>query len=184
MHGSDGKNSTVGGLGGGEIGFETQSKFEIEMLGNQACVKLKSVEVTFFAKPEIHIASNFSRQSCEYGAVLAHEQGHIQILRKFVREYSPKVKQQLVRIAKSVKSSVGPVDKRDIPKVQSQLQQAFMGHIQQYNSAIMPVLSRRQAAHDSPSEYARVAAKCNGWEKRLAKDPVKRRNRTRSYSNR
>ena len=64
MHGSAGSGSTVGGLGGGEIGFKTESRFEITHQGKQACVRLKKVEVTFYAKPEIHIASNFGRSTC------------------------------------------------------------------------------------------------------------------------
>ncbi|MEZ5814766.1 MAG: hypothetical protein R3E13_08660 [Alphaproteobacteria bacterium] len=171
MHGGgakgSGKRSSVGGLGGGEIGFKTESRFEVMQEGNQACVRLKSVEVTFYAKPEIHIASNFHRGTCEYNAVLGHENTHIRILRKFVREYSPKVKQHLTRMVAKNDFSVGPVHKFQISKAQDTIQKKFMEKIEQYNNKIMPVLAKRQQAHDSAAEYARVASKCKKWDKKL-----------------
>jgi len=168
MHG--GQGASVGGLGGGEIGFKTESQFEITQQGNSACVNLKRVQVTFYAKPEVHIASNFNRSTCEYNAVMAHEKGHIRILRKFVREYSPKVKLELQRIAKKVKLTAGPINKSEISAAQSKIQKKFMTEIEKYNEKIMPVLSKRQKAFDNPKEYARVAAKCKKWDQKLSKD--------------
>ncbi len=166
MHGGGGK-SKVGGLGGGEIGFKTESRFEVTEQGGQACVKLKAVYVTFYAKPEIHVASNFGRSTCEYNAVLAHENGHIRILRKFVREYSPKVKQDLSRMIAKVDPAIGPISKRDIQKAQKKIQDEISKKIQKYNTKIMPVLSKRQQKHDSPTEYRRVSNQCKKWAKKL-----------------
>ena len=166
MHG--GQGSTVGGLGGGEIGFKVENQYEIIGKGNSACVKLKRVEVTFYAKPEIHIASNFNRSTCEYAAVMGHEKGHIRILRKFVREYSPKVKKELVKISRSVDSAIGPIPSSKINAAQNKMQKEFMKKLEAYNKKIMPVLEKRQKAFDNPREYARVAAKCKKWDKKLA----------------
>ena len=170
MHGGKLGTSQVGGLGGGEIGFKTESRFDVTQKGNQACVRLKTVDVTFFAKPEIHIASNFGRTTCEYNAVMAHENGHIRILRKFVREYSPKVKQELARIAAQTDPAIGPIKKSQISKAQTKIQDQFFKKIQKYHVKIMPVLERRQQAHDNPAEYKRVAAKCKKWDKKLGND--------------
>lgn len=159
--------SSVGGLGGGEIGFKTENRFEITQRGKAACVRLKKIEVTFYAKPEIHIASNFKRSTCEYNAVLTHEQQHIRILRKFVREYSPKVKKEITRIAAQIKPSVGPISKTQIEAAQNDIQKQFMSKIEAYNNKIMPILAKRQKAFDSPQEYVRVAAKCKKWDEKF-----------------
>ena len=165
IHGGHG--STVGGLGGGEIGFKAETRFEVASQGSQACVKLKSVDVTFFAKPEIHIAKNFGRGTCEYSAVLAHEQGHIRILRKFVREYSPKVKQELRRIVRQLDTSIGPMSRSKVEVTQNRLQKQFITKLEQYQDKIMPILEARQKRFDSPEEYKRVASKCRKWDQRL-----------------
>lgn len=166
MHG--GAGATVGGLGGGEIGFKTQGEFETIGSGSRACVRLKHLQVTFFAKPEIHIASNFNRSTCEYNAVMAHEKGHIRILRKFVREYSPMVKLEIQRIAKRIKSSHGPIPASGVAAAQNKIQKQFMSEIEKYNAQIMLILAKRQKAFDSPQEYTRVASKCRKWDKKLS----------------
>ncbi|MEM7650636.1 MAG: hypothetical protein AAF204_00955 [Pseudomonadota bacterium] len=169
MHGHKRSHSksSVGGLGGGEIGFKTETRFEISSLGSKSCVKLTNVDVTFFAKPEIHIANNFSRSSCEYNAVIAHEQEHIRILRKFVREYSPKVKTELQRIARGVDPAIGPVRESEVKKAQNSLQKQFTDQISAYSKKILKVLEKRQDAFDSPEEYERVASKCRKWDEKL-----------------
>ena len=166
LHGG-GANSAIGGLGGGETGFKIENQFEITGKGSKACVKLKRVNVTFYAKPEIHIASNFGRSTCEYAAVMAHEKGHIRILRKFVREYSPKVKKEMARIVRSV-NTAAVVPESKIQAAQNKMQKQFMSKLEQYNEKIMPVLAKRQKAFDSPQEYARVDAKCRKWDQKLA----------------
>lgn len=168
LHGGS-KGSVVGGLGGGEIGFRTASKFEVATAGDMACVKLKRLEVKFYAKPEIHVASNFGRNSCEYAAVLNHENGHIRILRKFVREYSPKVKKELVKISRRLDTAVGPIHVSQIEKAQAKLQKDFIKELEKVNDKIMPVLAKRQKAHDNPREYARVDSKCRKWDQKLSK---------------
>ena len=166
MHG--GQGSTVGGLGGGEIGFKVENQYEVTTQGNAACVKLKRVEVTFYAKPEIHIASNFNRGTCEYGAVMGHEKGHIRILRKFVREYSPKVKKEVVKMSRQIDPAIGPIPRSKVAAAQKKMQEQFMQKLEAYNGKIMPVLAKRQKAFDNPTEYKRVASKCRKWDKKLA----------------
>ena len=158
LHGG-GAGSAVGGLGGGEIGFKTEGKFEITESGEKACVKLKHLEVTFYAKPEIHIASNFNRSTCEHNAVMAHEKGHIRILRKFVREFSPKVKVFLSKYARKIDPAIGPIPKSQVSAAQKKIQEQYMSKLEAYQNKMMPILSKRQKAHDSPQEYARVAAR-------------------------
>ncbi|HOO81559.1 MAG TPA: hypothetical protein PK513_03550 [Alphaproteobacteria bacterium] len=166
LHGGGG--SSVGGLGGGEIGFKTEGKFEITEAGGKACVKLKQLEVTFYAKPEIHIASNFNRSTCEHNAVMAHEKGHIRILRKFVREFSPKVKVFLSKYVYKIDPAIGPIPKSQVNEAQKKIQEQYMSKLEAYQNKIMPILGKRQKAHDSPQEYARVASKCSKWDKKLA----------------
>lgn len=170
LHGNAPRGASVGGLGGGEIGFKTEGKFEVAEDGAMACVKLKHLDVTFYAKPEIHIASNLGRSTCEHNAVMAHEKGHIRILRKFVREYSPKVKSALAQYAIRIDPAVGPIPKAQVAAAQKKIQQAYMEQLESYQAKMMPVLARRQNAHDSPAEYARVQSKCRKWDEKLSSE--------------
>lgn len=166
MHGGS-SGATVGGLGGGEIGFKTESRFEISQQEGQACLRLKHVSVVFYAKPVIHIASNFNRSSCEYNAVMAHEKKHISTLLKFVREYKPKVHYEVARILESTQTAFGPLSASQVEAAQQQIQSELGAKIHAYSAHIMPVLKQRQQEIDSPQEYARVAAQCSKWEQKL-----------------
>ncbi len=168
MHGSS-PESTVGGLGGGETGFKLETEFSYIADGPAACVNLTKVNLTFYAKPTIHIASNFRRGSCEYGAVMAHEKKHIRELQKFVREYGPKMKNHLVKnVLPTTTTFYGPIDADKVDKAQQKIQDDLFEGLQAYQQEIMPVLQKRQQDIDSPAEYARVDSKCSGWDAMLA----------------
>lgn len=168
MHNNQIEGSSVGGLGGGEIGFKTASKFEITHQGDQACVNLIGIDVSFYAKPEIHIASNFNRASCEYNAVMGHEKGHIRIMLQFLREYSPNIKREIHRIAANMKTVEGPVNKQEVKNIQDKMQADFLARLTAYNNKLMPILAARQQKYDSPTEYARVAKQCKKWDEKLS----------------
>lgn len=166
MHGGGG-NAAVGGLGGGEIGFRMQTNFEIVESGGSACVRMKEVAVQFYAYPSIHVASNFPRASCEYNAVMNHEKKHVATLRQFIREYAPKTESAVKQLLSAMDTAIGPISPAQSAQAQQKLQSDLYGYLQTYQSRIIPVLSRRQQAIDSPSEYARVTALCSGWNQRL-----------------
>ncbi|MCC6598658.1 MAG: hypothetical protein IT559_07710 [Alphaproteobacteria bacterium] len=169
MHGGAG-GSVVGGLGGGEIGFNAKSQFTVTQLGNQACINLRKVAVDFYTKPVIHIASNFSRTSCEYNAVMAHEKKHVSTLVKFVREYKPKAHYEITRLLESTQSAYGPIPISQVEAAQQAIQASLSAKIQDYNNRIMPVLQKRQQIIDTPQEYARVAAQCQNWDQKLMQE--------------
>lgn len=169
MHGA-GTGAAIGGLGGGEIGFKTESRFEVLRQGERTCLRLKQVSVVFYARPAIHIASNFNRASCEYNAVMAHEKKHVSALLKFVREYSPKAHYEIAKILESTSTAFGPLSASRIETAQQHIQSELSAKIQAYSDRVMPVLQQRQQEIDSPSEYARVAALCGKWDQKLGRE--------------
>lgn len=167
MHGNPYGNTMVGGLGGGELGFQTQARYEILTQGGAACLRLKRVDVLFYARPKIHIASNFSRASCEYGAVMGHEKKHVAELLKFHREYAPRARRELDRILKSIPVSMGPMPRATADKAQDVMQSRIAAGLAAYNKKLTPLLEQRQGKIDTPDEYARVSAQCDDWNDRL-----------------
>ena len=172
MHGGGG---AVGGLGGGEVGFKAEAQYRATRVSGSSsiCVKLRSLEIVFFAKPKIHIASNFRRGTCEYGAVMAHEKKHVRELLKFVREYRPKVKSYMEKAVVKARTSY-PARPSKVNDAQEQIQEDILKEIETLQGKIMPILNERQQAIDSEEEYARVTAKCGDWNERLSQTPNNR----------
>jgi len=158
---------TILGLAGGPLEIATRGVFSI--LGDtkgKACVKIKNLEVLLWAKPVVVIASNFPKGSCEYKQVFAHEQQHIRITRRFIKEYAPKLREEVKDIISTSRHQI--LTRQDnIEEAQVELQDPILSRINQYFNSVMPVLQSRQAAIDTPEEYAKVAAKCDNWGERL-----------------
>lgn len=154
----------VNGLGGGRIGLEGQALFMLTQRGDQACIRLNGVNAKFFAFPTIHIANNFPKGTCEYNAVLEHEKKHIRTLQAFHREFTPKFKTALYRIAGEIDAQ-GPFPAQNAASVQKDMNARINAGIEAFNKSIMPILEARQNTIDNPSEYARVEAQCTNWDK-------------------
>lgn len=167
--GQEKSGSVVGGLGGGEIGYKSEIELQVMSQNDRYCVGLSKVKVVFYGKPEVHIASNFERGSCEYTAVLTHEQKHINTMKKFIREYAPRFKREVRDISRNTKRFLGPMSKNQINYAQEKLQQPLNETLERYLSQILPVLSTRQSEIDTAEEYAAVRAKCKNWDAKLSR---------------
>ena len=155
------------GLAGGPIDITSEYEFRMRTLNGKACVELYRLQVLFWAKPEVHIASNFKKGTCEYREVLGHEQKHIRTLRKFVREFAPKLKKEAPKIVKSSRTQ-HTVKEADVEKAQQEIVEGISNRLRIYQNKIMPILRSRQMAIDTPEEYRRVADQCDNWGKRIA----------------
>lgn len=158
---------TILGLAGGPIEIAMRGEYEIRTRNNKSCVQLSKIEVVFWAKPVVVIASNFPKGSCEYREVLAHEQKHIRTTRKFIREFAPKMRKEVRKIIDTSRLHT-VVSAEKVEQAQDMIQEPIVKRIFTYQNKIMPILRSRQEAIDTPEEYARVAAQCDNWGKRLA----------------
>lgn len=154
----------VNGLGGGKIGLEGLASFTIMQRGEQACIWLKGINAKFFAFPSIHIANNFPKDTCEYNAVMEHEKKHIRALQDFHKEFAPKFKTALRKVAQNTEAQ-GPIPASAVEAIQKDMNARINQGIQAFNDSILPVLEARQAQIDNPNEYASVEAKCSNWDK-------------------
>lgn len=150
------------GLGGGSYALKFDIEFDTKASGSLSCVGMKAIRGTFHISPAILVASNYRKGSCEYKAVMEHEMEHVNILRRFQSLYAARYQLLLQEIASehkryTVNSSVNAAWH------EKQVEQAITVRIEQFMREIKPVLQKRQLKHDSPEEYARVAAQCTGW---------------------
>jgi len=157
-----GNGTFIGGTGGGKVGLDTDIRYEIKTQGNQGCVSIKSIKGVFYAEPVIHIASDFVRGSCEYRAVLEHEQKHIDVLKDFHRKHDFDIKQEIRALAKHYQSK-GPIPADRVKQQQHYIHNKIQEHVRAYSARIMQELNEQQQQVDTPEEYARVKAQCTGW---------------------
>lgn len=167
MHIASGPN-TVLGLAGGQVGTEFEATFEVEDIGNNMyCLNLKKIDAVLFAKPQVHIAKNIRRGTCEYNAVLKHEDKHVETLKRAHKEYLPHYRKHL-RMTSIKVPILPPMKLAEANLKKMVLIQHIKQDLSEYLNEIMKDVAERQAKVDSAREYQKVWDRCRKWEKRIA----------------
>lgn len=139
--------------------FAVSTKY-IKAGEGQYCLKLRRVDFTFgIRKSEVFVDRQYSKSSCAYKVIYAHELEHVRINEKVVDDFSRKISKEFKKRAHAVK----PFYTRD-PKKAAQ----FI--IKRLTSEMKPVLKKfaekREKANDvidTNEAYAETQAKCNDW---------------------
>ncbi len=147
---------TVAGLG---MGFETQF-FVRKSQEAGYCVALAEAKVTVgYRDLTVYISSNYAEGTCEFDAILAHEQEHLQINQGVLNDYKAKFRAMLRRVRRGKK--VIFVHRK------SAARSAYILHLRRQFKPLVAemkaVLARKNGAIDTKENYRRVLAQCNDW---------------------
>lgn len=129
--------------------------------GDGYCVQLASVEIDFgWEDMNVYVPTEFPEGSCEYRAVLDHENQHVSIIRGALREFAPRARARIEAVlARSrphfSRGKDGSADAALAP-VGAQLS-ALLQEFDELHSS-------RGAVIDTPSNYAAVTGMCKNWE--------------------
>lgn len=130
--------------------------------GEGVCFWVDHIEVMLrYEALDIYIASEYTRASCQYQAILTHENKHAEVARSYLDDYV-----QTIRSALASLSIPKPRDPRLVEHVTG-AQQKTQATIE---SLLEPVLARlrkdmeeAQSRVDTPAEYRRVEKQCPKW---------------------
>lgn len=159
------QNFAVLGLGGGPSWTSITAEFEGIPLKNYdaICLKVKKIDINFYIKPVVHVASEYKEGSCEFKEILTHEKKHIKVMRDWQKEFTSKLDLELKSIAKKIPAPA-PVGAASIKAAQDAMMKTVHIKVDEFIMKEMyPVLSLRQKKVDSPLEYRLVASRCENW---------------------
>ncbi len=161
------RSNKVLGLAGGEVGMRFEATFEAKEVTNKLyCLNVKKINATLYAKPQVHIAKNFRRGTCEYNAVLKHENKHVDVLKRAHKEYLPQFRKHLRVTSKKI-PVLPPMSLAQANQRKHQLIAEIRADLQAYLNEITEEVDKRQKKVDTEEEYQRVHDRCRRWEKRL-----------------
>lgn len=120
------------------------------------CVAPQIKVTLFYAPIVVFIGREFSRGSCSYEQILAHEMRHL----KTYLDHLPKV-ESVVR-ARLAQRFRGQPLYAPIGQAQRLLEREIDSSWMPYMKREMAAVERLQAAIDSPQEYARLSKVCKG----------------------
>jgi hypothetical protein len=164
-HGGGGSGLVLG-LAAAPLYYEYMNEYRVYELENgKVCLSLDNTKMYFRARPIVFISKEFPRGTCEFNAVLRHEKKHVAALRRFHKKYTSRFREK-VRNTQELTRSVS-IDKSQINAYRKKMDESFEKEIAAYLEEVTALLAREQTKIDSPTEYARVDAECDGWNRRL-----------------
>jgi hypothetical protein len=130
--------------------------------GEGICLWVDHIDVTLrYEALDIYIASEYAANSCQYQAILGHENKHAAVARAHIDDY--------VQVIRSVLSSL-TIPKPRSPKLvqsvtagQAQIQKTVETLLEPVIERLRTNMAAAQQRVDSPAEYRRVEKQCAGW---------------------
>ncbi|MGE4063513.1 MAG: hypothetical protein AB7E79_09110 [Rhodospirillaceae bacterium] len=140
--------------------FELKGATSIVRRGQTWCSYLASVDVNFgWDNMQVFIPSEYHQASCEYRAVMDHENQHVSIIRSALKEFSPiaraRVEQVMAKSRPIPGAGEGSVDQALAP-IKAELE----GLLLEFNE----MHGARSAIIDTPSNYRATTALCRNWD--------------------
>jgi hypothetical protein len=142
------------------FGIEAHTQFEPR--GQGYCVYLTQIDANFgFRSMDVYVASEYPPGSCEYNAVLDHENQHVAINNRNLRVTAPRVRAELERLL-SLEKPVYASDGRDVTKERlAALSRAMDDMLNQFGDR----LAQDNATIDTVDNYAAISDICKDWRR-------------------
>lgn len=144
-----------------ETMLSMQAATRIKPQGRGFCVYLDRVEADFgWERMEVYVASEYKPGSCEYRMILDHENQHVGINQRALRETAPRVRAALEAILRDQ----GPLYVADANRGADQALTAIHGRMNAPLENFQRVMAEGNSVIDTSSNYEAVAQMCEGWD--------------------
>lgn len=142
-----------------EFRFETRTE-AFQRADGRFCVYLRRLDARLAqVDTTIYVAREYPRDSCNYSVIYEHEKIHVGIYYFTHQDYAERLQALLRRLVQGVN-----------PRIVNTRAEARRAHAQAIEAGVAGLLDameaerkRKNAALDSPQNYARERAKCPSW---------------------
>jgi hypothetical protein len=153
------ENRTHRTIGLTRANFGHRSSIEVKGLedraGLRACAR-PQVHVELFLRPlVVYVAREYTGDPCRASVIREHEQRHVDVYASYARESVERLSASLHRALGN-----GPQFATTVGEAQQQLDRRIADALEAFMRESERTLAQRQAAVDTPEEYARVSGAC------------------------
>ncbi len=128
-----------------------------EPRNRQVCVR-PAISVEMSMQPmTVFVGREYAGDPCRRAVILEHEEKHVAVYREYLDEVAARVRGE---IAEAYGNAVMVFASRD--EAQREIETALSGYLEPVLARSTRELLQRQAAVDTPEEYARVGERCGG----------------------
>jgi len=153
---------SIAGLHISGIKLEYKAKHAAEPQDNAYCFWIRSIDVLLrYDAPDIYIAKDYPRGSCNYKAILEHEKRHEKVAREVMKRYIPRFRSLFTSLLIPKPKSAILVSSREDGKRKTNalLKQIIQPVYDEFQIA----LAKEQAEVDTLREYRKVRRLCKRW---------------------
>lgn len=149
-------------LGHGGGGMQISGTIEINVSGSPDrgyCPKVRRVNIGIQVSPVIKIANHLRPNTCEYNAVMQHEQFHVAVLDRTAQNAAQQIPSMVNAHLQGIFTRI--TQKNMNPQyMQAQIQAEFARTLSSINDQMSSHMDAQQRGIDNPTEYARVQNSC------------------------
>ncbi|NKB49168.1 MAG: hypothetical protein GKS02_07375 [Alphaproteobacteria bacterium] len=154
----------------GQILGTTESGFELRWAINYELIKWRNVYCFWTARADVdisyqqldvNIAAEYAPGSCQYEAVLDHENEHVEVAQSVMRPYAQQIKVALTSLAIPTAHLPSVANSPEI--AQEEVEEVFRQTLLPVRDKMVQLLSERQAEVDTLENYRRTWQRCREW---------------------
>ena len=146
----------------GNVDLRWFINYQVEPFQDRHCFWVASATVELsYHQLDVNIAAEYGQYSCQYQAILAHENEHVRVAQEILSPYAQQIRAALTTLS---------IPTRDLPAVAESPEQA-RAHVQAvFQQVLLPVRDKmnqlvraRQAKVDTLENYRRTWQRCRKW---------------------
>jgi hypothetical protein len=140
--------------------FDLKGGMSVITRGPSACSYLTSVDVNFgWERMQVFVPSEYPRGSCEYRAVLDHENQHVAIIRAALKEFAPIARARVESVVARTRPMTGRSE-ANLDRALAPVRAELGALLREFND----LHGDRSARIDTPENYRAVTALCTNWD--------------------
>jgi hypothetical protein len=140
--------------------FSLQGATTVKPVRGGYCIYIDKVEAAFgWKRMDVYVAAEFKPGTCEYRAVLDHENQHVSINNGALREFAPRVRAALEKVL----SEQQPIFHGDGQAGTDAALEAVQDRMSGYLDQFQQLTAQRNAPLDSDNNYGETAKLCSNW---------------------
>jgi TPR repeat protein len=157
-----GEGSRVLGLMVPKFDITTEGRYGIRPHGDAHCFWVAGISAELYYRSiDIYVAKDYSRNSCNYRAILLHEEEHVNVARENLQRFAPRIRGALTSL--NIPRADAPIKVASPEAAEAEMHRLFAKILEPEYRDMLAALQQAQATVDSPQEYRRVRGQCNKW---------------------
>jgi len=159
---SHGRRRQILGVMQGDVDLSWFINYKVEDFRDGICFWVASVDVELaYRQLDVYVAREYEPGSCQYKAILDHENEHVQVARSIMSPYAQQIQASLTTLS---------IPTRDLPSVADSSEEARAEVHEVFRRLLMPIRERmyrvvraKQAEVDTLENYRRTFRQCRQW---------------------